>query len=512
MLRKIKSRLPGVLPVQVILCFCSAAMLFLAFPYFNLHYLAWFALVPWLAVIENSSRKRALLLSYLTGILFWGATVYWIIHVTLVGMIGMIFYLSLYFAAFGFIVSTARLRFSLAKVLFVPAVWVLLEFLRSHLLTGFPWALLAYTQSSRLAIIQAADLTGAWGISFMLLAVNVAVSGVLAWMIRGKRFSMAASGFVLLLLLVVAVYGKARLNESRPPGAAGYTIGIVQGNVPHEQKWKPETSDAVMATHLRLSREAGKHADLVVWSEGALPVILEDEPDYFEQAKNSVSANNIPLLLGAVTHRGDRFFNSALLLMPSGQTDGRYDKIHLVPFGEYIPLRAVFPFLETLAPIGEESRGTEYTVFRLQSGRGRPELPFSTLICFEDLFPEMARKFVHNGAALLVNITNDAWYRFSPATYQHCQAAVFRAVENRVPVVRCANTGVSCFIDEHGTVIGILTEGVSGGQLFFPGYLQGTIFTAARPPTVYNRYGDYFIWICWFFVFIGASRYFADRP
>jgi apolipoprotein N-acyltransferase len=221
-------------------------------------------------------------------------------------------------------------------------------------------------------------------------------------------------------------------------------IALVQGDVPHEEKWQEGTRDAIMETHLALTAKASvSRPDLIVWSEAALPVILENEPKYFEETRRSVSQGGIPLLLGAITNRQGSFYNSALLLMPSGQVAGAYDKMHLVPFGEYIPLRSVFPFLETLAPIGQLSRGGTYSVFGFPSGPKHEEVKFSVLICFEDLFPGMARTFVRNGALFLVNITNDAWYRYSAATYQHRQAAVFRAVENRVPVIRCANTGVS---------------------------------------------------------------------
>jgi apolipoprotein N-acyltransferase len=511
MLRQMKLRLSGMVVIQIFLCLLSAAMLFAAFPYLNQHYLAWFAFVPWFLAIERASRRRAFFLSYLTGVIFWGGTIYWLIHVTLIGLIGLVLYLSLYFAAFGVIISVAGSRFSLARVLFVPSVWVVLEFLRSYLsILGFPWALVAYTQSSRLPIIQASDITGVWGISFLILSVNVTLQGVVGALRDGKRPNAAATAFTAVLLAACVGYGMVKLRQPPVAGAHRYTIAVIQGNVPHEQKWKPEMRDAVMKTHLSLTREAAvAGADLVVWSEAALPVILENDPEYFEQVRSVIAQGTAPLLLGAITRRGRSFFNSALLLMPSGNIAGIYDKIHLVPFGEYIPLRAVFPFLETLAPIGEQTAGREYTVFRYRNASGA-ELNFSTQICFEDLFPGMTRKFVSRGADVLVNITNDAWYRFSPATYQHCQAAVFRAVENRVPVVRCANTGVSCFIDANGRIIRIL-EDDAGRQLFFSGRCAAPLSITRSGSTVYTRYGDYFIWICGFFVFAGALLYSAGK-
>ncbi len=509
MLRKVRFHSFSLLLMQLVLCVFSAAMLFAAYPYLNQPYLAWFAFIPWITAVQDAPRGRAFALSYLTGLLFWGATVYWLIHVTLLGMVLAVMYLALYFAAFGFIVSTVRAQLSLARVLFIPSVWVLLEFLRSHLLTGFPWALAAYTQAPQLAVIQVADITGAWGISFLVLMVNVTVQGVIAVMSTHGRLRPAAPVLTSILFAACLWYGGYKLSE--PVRTVPCKVAVVQGNVPHEEKWRPDTRDAVMTTHLALTEQAAASgADLIVWSEAALPVILEDEPRYFEQTKKAVAEEKMPLLVGSITNRNSAFFNSALLLLPSGEVTAIYDKIHLVPFGEYIPLRSVFPFLQTLAPIGELTKGTEYTVFHLKQGEATVD--FSTLICFEDLFPEMSRKFVMSGASFLVNITNDAWYRYSPATYQHCQAAVLRAVENRVPVVRCANTGVSCFIDRTGKVSGIL-KGPKGQELFFPGYGEAVIAASspASSPTVYNRFGDYFIWACWFFVFIGSVLYFMDR-
>lgn len=492
---------------EFLLCLLSAGMLFLAFPYFNLPYLAWFAFVPFFLAIEDKPPVRVLLLSWLTGALFWGGTVYWLIHVTLGGMIGMVLYLSLYFAAFGLVVSVFRVPAPLTRLLSIPSAWVILEFLRSHLLTGFPWALLGYTQASLPVVIQAADITGAWGVSFLIVMANTAVYGLFR---RRGEGGCSRTPPVILTLAVLALclgYGVMKLGE-QPSGAAHHKIAIVQGNVCHERKWQPDTRDAIMETHLRLSREAASRAELVVWSEAALPVILEDEPYYFERTRAAVRENNVPLLAGAISHRGDRFFNSALLIMPSGEVAAAYDKIHLVPFGEYIPLRAVFPFLETLAPIGELARGNAYTVFSVPGSQG--ELRFSALICFEDAFPEMARRFVRGGARCLVNITNDAWYRYSPATYQHCQAAVFRAVENRVPVIRCANTGVSCFIDRNG-VISDIARGPEGEELFTEALSVATIAVSAGTPTVYTRYGDYFLWICVLMVLAGAAVQFFRR-
>ena len=545
MLRKISrpARITGAPKVigEILLCAFSALLLFAAFPYFNKEYLAWFAFVPWFFAIQGKPRLRALLLSYLTGIFFWGLLVYWIIHVTLAGVIGLVMFLSLYFAGFGLIVSAVRVRFSTAKIVFISSAWVLIEFLRSHLLTGFPWGLLGYTQYRQLSLIQIAAVTGVWGISFLVMAVNICVYGFLSELFsfrpaqvaprpgqedgRARASAQRPFGqrlkpviFVIGLVLVCYGYGLDQLREMRIPAAAQHRIAMVQGNVSHEDKWRSGAEDGIMRRHLEFSRLMlekmaleKKEVELLVWSEAALPVVLEDNPEYFQQAKDFTVKYKVPLLLGAITHRGlGNFYNSALLLSSSGEVTQTYDKIHLVPFGEYVPLRAIFPFLETLAPIGELAPGREFTVFHLLFFN-RPALDFSTLICFEDMFPEMARKCVRSGAKMLINITNDAWYRFSAATYQHCQAAVFRAVENRVPLVRCANTGVSCFIDAHGRITGVLTDG-AGRELFVPGMAESMVVVDRfAAPTMYTRYGDFFVGLCLAVVLLGALMYWKKK-
>ena len=488
---------------ETLLCALSAALLFCAFPYFNKEYLAWFAFVPWFFAIRGKSLRAALILSYLAGLLFWGALVYWIIHVTLAGMIGLVMFLALYFAAFGFVVFAAgRSRFSILQIVFVSSAWVLIEYLRSHLLTGFPWGLLGYTQCGQLPVIQAADITGVWGISFLVMSVNACACGFLAGLAERKA-RIAPVIFTVALVLACLGYGQFRLRPERIPAARQYRIVVVQGSIPHEEKWRAGAEDATMKAHLDLSRGAVERseADLLVWSEAALPVVLEDRPEYFQQARDFVAHYKVPLLMGAITHRGlGRFYNSALLLDGSGTVTQTYDKMHLVPFGEYVPLRAIFPFLETLAPIGEMTPGRRYAVFHLPLPNRHVD--FSTLICFEDMFPEMARACVGSGADLLINITNDAWYRFSAATYQHCQAAVFRAVENRVPLVRCANTGVSCFIDPCGRITDVLRDG-AGRELFVEGTAKSYVAVFKGPRSFYTRFGDYFVGLCLLIVLFG---------
>jgi len=321
----------------------------------------------------------------------------------------------------------------------------------------------------------------------------------------------------LLCIVLVLCYGYYKLYQS--PGQAvtrsPIRISVIQGNIPQELKWNPGAKDYIVNKYLELSSLAVKDKpDLLIWPEAALPVILEEEPLFFEQVKDFVRGTNTPLLLGAVTLRGNLYYNSALLVSGAGQTLTRYDKLHLVPFGEYIPLKKILPFLETVVPIGDITSGKEYTIFQIpnKSQIPNPKITnsFAVLICFEDLFPELSREFIKKGAEFLVNITNDAWYKKTSAAYQHLQASVFRAVENRIYLVRAANTGVSGFIAPSGKIISLVQD-KNGRDIFIDGYKTEDIAVQKRHSTFYTRYGNIFPAICFLFVLYGIMLPFKKK-
>jgi apolipoprotein N-acyltransferase len=505
MLRKLKTNIRLTFR-DYILCASSALLLILAFPSSNLWLLAWFGFVPVFFALNNKSKTEAFLLFFITGVIFWAGTIYWLVHVTLAGTIVLILYLALYFAFFGLIIRPCTRHSSPYALIFIPSVWVLLEYLRSHLLTGFPWALLGYSQHRNLLLIQIADITGAWGVSFMIVLVNVAVVEII-WS-GSKRIwprLKITLALVSLFLFCVLSYGYFRLT-ARPKPSSGerLKISLIQGNIPQELKWDPRSKEYIGNKYLELSLQATKdNPDLLVWPEAALPVILEEEPVFFEAVREFVEAERIPLLLGAVTSREGFYYNSAILLKPGSNLD-RYDKLHLVPFGEYIPLRRVLPFLQVVVPIGDVTAGKHYTIFRTPRAVRRAPSPgqnidFAVLICFEDLFPELSREFVGRGADFLINITNDAWYKKTSAAHQHLEASVFRAIENRVYLVRAANTGVSAFISPRGEIIDTVNDG-RGDEIFIDGYRSKEITLLKAPRAFYTRYGDIFIFFCLIFV------------
>jgi apolipoprotein N-acyltransferase len=509
-------------------CLLSAALLILSFPNFNIWLFAWFGFVPLFFALEGKTHKEAFFLFFFTGLIFWSGIIYWLVHVTLAGTIILIVYLALYFAAFGLIIRSCTKHSTPYALVFIPSVWVLLEYVRGCLFTGFPWALLGYSQYLNLPVIQAADTTGIWGISFLVMMVNVGIVEII-WSVRNNlkaRLKKIIIWSAAILILSLG-YGYYKINGIRLPVdkyGKQIKISIIQGNIPQELKWDERYSEFVLAKYLKLSRLAAKgNPDMIIWPEAAVPGILGEDVRIYKEVYSLAKEIKIPLLTGAVVKDRGNYFGSALLIDTTGVIVSRYDKLHRVPFGEYIPLKNVLPFLETIVPIGDIQRGIEYTVFSYPvsplvgySVQPTNQLTdngptkFAVLDCFEDVFPNLAREFVKRGAGFLVNITNDAWYKETSAPWQHLQASVFRAVENRVYLARAANTGISAFISPAGKIIS-LVKGKSGRAIFVDGFDTKEINILQVKPSFYTRFGDIFVLICLIIVLVGIMPQFFRK-
>lgn len=487
------SGLSGSMAGKLLQVIFSAVLLTLPFADGRLWIFAWFGFLPLFFALRDSSRSKAFFLSYLTGLVFWLFTIYWLIHVTLLGLILLVLYLALYFGIFG-IVFSYYTRYAIRYTpILIPSVWVLLEYLRSHLFTGFPWALLGYSQYQNLAVIQMADITGCWGVSFLVICGNVAIYSF----VRRRKIFL----FCLFCIFSALTYGYYRLYAIRnTPYAMRHRVSVIQGNIPQELKWDPDARTYIFETYSRLTEEAAEDSpDLIVWPEASLPGILGEETFVLQEIVSLSKRIKIPLLLGAVVLDKERYFNSALLF-DGGKAAARYDKLHLVPFGEYIPLKNILPFLATVVPIGDITAGDKDTVFTQYARHGTAgRIKFSVLICFEDLFPEISRGFVNKGALFLINITNDAWYKKTSASRQHLQASVFRAVENRVFLVRSANTGISVFIDPTGRITSPVKD-AENRDIFVRGFRTQEIAAQKEGLSFYSRYQDAFIFLLLFWV------------
>ncbi|MBN2830788.1 MAG: apolipoprotein N-acyltransferase [Candidatus Omnitrophica bacterium] len=476
------------------LCLISGLLLSLPFsnPAFSLF--IWFGFIPLFFALKDKKFLSAFILAYSTGIVFWAVTIYWLVNVTLFGTALLVLYLSLYFGFFGLILSAYSLKLKTTSLMFLPSVWVFLEYLRSHLLTGFPWVLLGYSQYLNLQVIQIADIAGVWVVSFFIVMVNTTIYSL--FNLQPPVFKKSGKLIILpaVLLIAIFIYGFYRMNipfyAGKDSSAKPVKLSVIQPNIPQGLKWYMHSRAFIMQRYFELTNNATKdNPDLIIWPEAALPVVLEEEPHYYLSLRDYIKSIHKPLLFGAVTFKDNLYYNSALLLSGKADLLKQYDKLHLVPFGEYIPFRNILKFLDTIAPIGDIARGKDYTIFEFPDN-------FGVLICFEDVFPELARGFVRKGAKFLINITNDAWFGKTSEAYQHMAASVLRAVENRVYLVRAANTGVSAFISPSGRIIS-LVSGEKGDSIFIQGHKTEDIYISdSRAKTFYNRYGDFFPIFC----------------
>ncbi len=486
----------------------SAALLTLSYPPFNFSYMAWFGLIPLLVAVRGENKWQAFFTGYITGLLFFGVTLYWVGYVAIIGVVVLALYLALYFGAFAAGVEILSLQFSRPRMRFavlVSALWVALEYLRAHMFTGFGWALLGHTQWENLPLIQIADTTGAYGVSFLIVFTNVLISSKIKKKIKGTKPESRYLALLVIVLIVTAVYGYYRLDQKFDRTLNPVKVSVIQGNIPQSEKWDEKFADSILNKYISLTKEAANDKpDLIIWPETSVPGFLETDQALFDKVTALAKELNTYLLVGTQTERVPRkarYYNSAVLISSEGEVIKRYDKTHLVPFGEYVPLGdSVFSFVKAHYDMGEDySAGKEYTIFEIPAGK-EGKAKFAVLICFEDVFPELAREFVKRYADFLVVITNDAWYMKSGAPYQHAQSSVFRAIENRINVIRCANTGYSCFIDQKGKIVNSV-KSVSGERIFVTGYATSNV-TPAKAISFYFKHGDLFAWICvWVFLF-----------
>lgn len=505
---------------HIVLAVCSAVLLTLAFPNFNQPWAAWIALVPWLQLLARLKPRAAFGWSWLIGFLFFLGSLWWLTNLrafagvmAFVAWLALCAYLALFFGCFGFLVRRSSFLPlpSTLQIFIVPAIWVALEYLRTHFLSGFGWNLLGYSQTPWPLVIQFADLTGAWGISALIVAVNVAVARAI--FLRETAAKRLAGAWVVAFLGMAVLYGLRTIGQ--PFIARRMIVAVMQGNVPQQEKWDEIYKDDILRRYEGLTAAAADdHPQLIIWPETSAPGYLALDELLTQRLVELAQRVQTPLLVGApMAHLASGVWkstNSAALISAEGHIIDQYDKLRLVPFGEYVPFERPLPWLRhALPPIGEFVPGKDYTVFDLPVSRStfqisgmdaKPETrnlkrTFSVLICFEDIFPDLARRFVRAGAQLLVVITNDAWFGPSAAAYQHAQASIMRAVELRVPVIRAANTGWSGCIDPSGRVTGRIQH-PSGSELFVEGRVSCDLPVGSGETTLYARWGDWFAWVC----------------
>jgi len=425
----------------------SALLLSAAFSGYNLGILAWFSLAPFLLCLEKKSLLQRFKLCFVFAFCFFISTIYWLAHVSFFGLLMACLYLSLEFSVFAlFFPSVSRP----STLIFGPLLWAVIERLRGIIFSGFGWSVLGYTQYKNIPLIQIAEVFGVWGLSFIIVMVNV----VLAAFIYNKFQRPKNKLFILVpVIILLASYSFGFYSLNNPAFSPDIKVSLIQPNIPQEKKWDPDYTVPTLEHFSRLTKKAAlANPDLIIWPETSVPGYILDDARLYSAVASLAKSTTTRLLVGAPRedYQKKEYYNSAFLFGSDGRLEQFHDKIHLVPFGEYVPYKNIFWFLAN-GPIADFSRGSRYTLFEVSSP-GKKTVRFGVLVCFEDIFPSLVKQFRRQGADFLVTITNEAWFKKTREPIQHTAISVFRAVENRCWFLRCANTGISCFIDPYGRI------------------------------------------------------------
>lgn len=482
----------------------SGMLMVLSFPSFGVGFLGWVALVPLMFICSGVAPRRAAFLGWLAGAVFFVGSLYWLHHVTWVGYFALAFYCALYFIPFALLVamrpggwgSMARIK-NLCWMAAAAAVWAASEYLRSTLVTGFPWNLLAVSQYNQISLIQIAEWGGVYLLSALMVFVNAGIAVTLLQYrlgLRGAGYKIHVEFMTAMFVLAAASSFGLRVLLMDEPVSEPVRAALIQPNIPEVGNWELADPELIYERLEQLTELVGhsRDLDLIVWPETALPDFVRFSPRSAEMV-GRCAAQGVPLLAGSMdlTWREDGeadYYNASLLFNTRGELLGTYRKQHLVLFGEYIPFEEKIPFINALTPINSSFKpGKKSTLFYLP---GDPR-GFSVLICFEDTLPYLARRAALAGATWLMNQTNDSWFDPDSGSVQHMAHAVFRTVENRLPLLRCTNTGITCAIDSKGRIkqtLGPRTEGFQVAEVL-PA-------DPNRRVTFYTRHGDRFAQAC----------------
>lgn len=526
----------------------SALLLWSSFPPASQSEGAWLAWVPLMLIIRTSTPKRAFGWAWLSGVFFWCATLSWFPAIiknggpwilVVLGQVALAAWCALFFGLFAF--TSARIwqwagtdgsvKRILAVTLLDPLLFAGTEYLRGKLLTGFAWNFLGVSQVTNLPVVQIASVLGVYGASALIILFNGAITSLVsrtvapflarltrhpfeAPALRERLLRSAETFLPFVCVLACWVWGFNRVNlwakaEQTHPL---WRIAIIQPNIPCFFV----DNDALLRQQRAIFHEQNKivklaSPDLTLWHETAVPYLMPDSPSALAFVKRGAADAGSPVLTGVMegektavsrsTPKGYHYYNAAWLFDRDGKPLSKYRKQHLVPFGEFIPLDKTFPVLQKLAPTGVSCMpGMDAGIMRLTRANG-DTLVIGPLICFEDTIPDLSRQAVRSGARLLALMTNDAWFNGSIEPVQHLHQAVFRAIENGVPMVRCANSGVSATVDPVGRTSALTS---SKQQADFHGFLVRPLYIPTTPvPSLYTVCGDFLLAIPGMLLVIG---------
>jgi apolipoprotein N-acyltransferase len=403
----------------------------------------------------------------------------------------LVAYLSLFPAAFAVLLSRFRRAYGDRALWMAAPLWVTTELGRQYVWDGFPWALLGYSQVTVLPVAQIVSVVGVYGLSGLLALVS---AGAAALVLLPRRPALIYAGIAVVAVMVGTAWGFARL-ESSPllKTGAPVRVAVLQGNIAQDDKWDPALRDEITNKYLRMTREAlAAGATFIIWPESSTPFYFEHDLLRGGAIRRLASEAGATLLIGsdqvepvlrAAEEKSEaRYYNAAFVVGATGQVSAVYRKMHLVPFGEYVPLKNLLFFVGPIVEaVSAFSPGTDPVLLPVGGHVA------STAICYEVIFPNLIRRFVQDGSQLLTTITNDAWYGRSSAAYQHWDQAAMRSIEQGRYLARAANTGISGFVDPYG-------RAVDKTDLFHEAVVVGDLrFITER--TVYNRIGDLVAWL-----------------
>ena len=497
----------------------SGVLQVLIFPNFSIYLLGWVAVAPLIYAILKCREQdvmmvladggqflapatawQGFLLGYVCGVIWYLGNCYWIFHVmhvyggigtamSVVLLVMFALYLGLYHGLFGLLLALIAARrngFSLRALVFTPFIWVAVEMARTYI-TGFPWDLLGTTQIDNIPLSRIATVTGVYGISFEIALVNTAVAAAFLVPHARRRFLLTAA----LVAAIVLHAGKLTKPGALP---TEHGVTLVQANIPIlEVEWSSDylrqTLDSLRALSVRPQYEKSDSPGLILWPESPAPFWTTDL-HLRSTLANVARATGSYIIAGSIgiDHTGDPnrrpdIYNSAAVIAPTGAWTARYDKIHLVPFGEYVPFEKLFSFAGGLTrQIGTFQRGKSREPLRVGN------IKAGVFVCYESIFPDDVRQFARNGGEVFVNVSNDGWYGEGGAARQHLNMGRMRAVENNRWLLRDTNSGITAVIDPYGRVV---TEAPRNQRLA----LQGA-FGLEESTTFYTRHGDWFSFLC----------------
>jgi apolipoprotein N-acyltransferase len=518
-----------------LLAILSALLLFLSFPNVNLYPFAWIAMVPFFIALTRATRwKSAFWIGYLTGFLFFAGLLpaiallypYADIFTTTVAYLLLVGYTGLYFAVFAALMKVVPVRSGVLFPLAAACIWTALEWVRSWMITGFPWGSIGYSQWNNLPGIQIASLFSVHGISFVIVLFNAGIATVLC---NRNQWRQEIRALVLPVILTIFCfgYGAFQLQDAKPLDRESnatarsdietLNVALVPGNVSQLRKWDVNQFPAILQHYINLTSKASREApDLVVWPETSIRnwALTGEWPRSYGRFSRMLRDTSLPILIGTANRgktdeaigkfskntdkKNEPIYNRVLSISPDGKIHADYAKMHLVPFGEYVPLANLLPdfipdFIQ-FEPFAHGKTVNLLPVFDVKNKTNTRKIEIGASICFESVFPDEFRRPVKMGASVMGIFTNDAWFKGTAFPELHLSMAPFRAIENRIAVFRCANGGFTCIVDKFGRITTpMITPSATQEVLVAPVPL---LSSTERQQTLYTRYGDWFPILC----------------